>query len=363
MTPEEEAALEQYILQMQSNPLARATNDYGQGAGFLQLDKQPESWDRMGEKNDLFSDFFRTTQTYLPDWIPDLYPEVEDPGRFDGFRSDQADLYRNNPAYSQLEAAMAEGASFDEAIQLIAKAPQFAAGLPKTERGDVDLSAFRNSAETYVSERAREGREFDAYDAERQAYEDYVNPQTAWSMDRTDRQTDDISQFLRPIAADSGRPVIPMELPSARRGSSPGAPGAGAAGFVDRVGNSIEGIFDPNKPGPGMPSMPSVRDIEGIFDPNKRGPKKTTGRLGNMNPEEAEPGVFRKFLAESNKNVNDIAAKKAKYKKDVDTGYNKALTEGYNRMRGAKEAQVRPSKKQENLAKIAAYYNALHYGE
>ena len=46
----EEEAIQLYL--MQTDPMARATNDFGQGAGFLGLDSQPESWDRVGEKND-----------------------------------------------------------------------------------------------------------------------------------------------------------------------------------------------------------------------------------------------------------------------------------------------------------------------
>lgn len=172
----EEEAIIAYL--MQNDPMARATNDYGQGAGFLGLDSQPESWDRLGEKNDLYSDLFRTTQTYLKDYVPDLYPEAKDPGIFQGYQSDQADLYRNNPAYAQLERAMAEGASFDEAVQLIAGNKEFTNFLPQGDDGRPSPSAFRQSAETYVSERSREGREFDQYDAEKQAYDDYVRPRT-----------------------------------------------------------------------------------------------------------------------------------------------------------------------------------------
>jgi hypothetical protein len=172
----EEEAIQLYL--MQSDPMARATNDYGQGAGFLGLESQPESWDRIGEKNDLYSDLFRMTRTYLPDFVEGLNPTVEDPGMYQGYRSDKADLYRNNPAYAQLEAAMAEGASFDEAVRLIAGNKEFAQYLPQDDIGRPDAQGFRQSAEGYVSERSREGREFDAYDAEKQAYDDFVRPRT-----------------------------------------------------------------------------------------------------------------------------------------------------------------------------------------
>lgn len=300
MTPEEQA-LQEYMraMQMQNDPFARATNDYGQGAGFLQLDDQPESWDRVGEKNDVYGDLFRMTQTYLKDYIPDLNPEVEDPGQFEGYVSDKADLYRNNPAYAQLEAFMSEGASFDEAVQLTSKLaadrPEIAAGLPQYE-GRPDTQAFRNSAETYVSERAREGREYDQHDAQRQAYDDFVRPQTGW--DRAPGIEDITTKF---------RDTNPVSLPRAAAPES-------LADLIQARSRIDSSTTD----------LPPAKVRAGIRSAND---PKQVERAGN------------------------------------NKAYNKALQASYDSIRGKKEAIQGPSKKQENNMKLVRAYNMLMYGE
>ena len=300
----------QLIQQMQNDPMARAANDYGQGAGFLQETSQPDSWDRMGEKNDLYSDFFRTTQSYLKDYIPDLYPEVEDPGTFQGYQSDTADLYRNNPAYTQLEQYMAEGASFDEAVQLVAKDPEYAPMLPKNDYDQPDAGAFRGSAETYVSERAREGREFDQYDAEKQAFDDYVRTRTGWDINPGVSREDFSAKLLPQTQASVGRlwERDPQNPDGATLAQQVGQ--QAAAKTTPLLGNSMR---------------------------SKVG-QATAGRMSARNPD-----VQR--ATRGNRIAND------------------SRTAAYEAARAKKEAQQAPSKQQENLARTAAYYNMLMYGE
>ena len=64
MTPEEMAALEQYIQLMQrseGDPLALSANAYGQGPGFLSEESRPDSWTRLGDKNQIYRDMFQMT--------------------------------------------------------------------------------------------------------------------------------------------------------------------------------------------------------------------------------------------------------------------------------------------------------------
>jgi hypothetical protein len=293
----EEEAIRQYMLQ--TDPFARATNDFGQGAGFLGLDSQPESWDRLGEKNDLYSDLFRMTRTYLPDYVDGLYPEAQDPGQFTGYRSDVADLYRNNPAYTQLDQLMAEGASFDEAVQLVADDPDYADVLPKNNFGQADLGGYRQSAEKYVSERAREGREFDTYDAERQAYEDYVRPRTGWDINPG---VEDLSPHLR--ATD---------------------PVAVAAKF--RPADSIGDM---------------ARDAQMV----KRTPENAS----------VVPPSIRQ-------SIRDVGNPQARQATAANSRYNSGVQAAYEAARSKKEAVAAPSKKQENQAKLVRAYNLLMYGE
>ncbi len=380
-TPEELEAIRLYLEQMQSDPLARATNDYGQGAGFLQLKDTPTSWDRAGDKVDLLTDFLKGTKTYLPDWIPDLNPEAEDPGIFTGYRSDVADLYRNNPAYNEIDLAMSQdGASFEEALQAVAASPEFAVNLPKTERGGVDLSAFRNSAETYVSERAREGREYDVWDAERQAYEDYVNPRSQWSdmgndqldpaalMRRTDYKDpmfgagSKIAEGFQNVAARAmdtpvGRGEMPLQQPERMRRVSPGSPstwfdGIDPAAALDRnIGDPIENFVS------------SLRFGKGQIGEGEEGAKIPYPRIGRQ---QQATGTFvapRERQAPKRVEKPKPKARTAAQRNEGNRAYNKSAQAVYDFQKKKQSANAMPSKKQENLAKLAAYYNAYVYGE
>lgn len=242
MTPEEQAAIQAFLLQ--SDPMARATNDYGQGSDFLKMSSTPDSWDRVGDKNGLYSDLFRMTRSYLPDYVQGLYPEAQDPGVYQGYKSDKADLYRNNPAYQQLERAMQEGASFDEAVRLIAGNKEFAQFLPQNDKGQPDPNTFRQSAETYVSERSREGREFDQFDAEKQAYEDFVRPRTGLDFSPgalTKLRTTDPTQLINPAG-----PQDTLEQAVAARKAEKIRPPKGADAIPDDIQHQIAAV---NRPG------------------------------------------------------------------------------------------------------------------
>jgi hypothetical protein len=141
-------------------------------------------------------------------------------------------------------------------------------------------------------------------------------------------------------------------------------------GAVDRFGNAIEGIFDPNKPNPDL-DMPSIneigRSIEGVFDPNKRGPRETTGRIGDLGPGRrtgstpaaAGPGATERILAAT----RGRAAQEVADKNKLNQTYNKALEDAYNTLKKKKEGRTGPSKQQQNNARAIQFYNMLHYGE
>jgi hypothetical protein len=331
LPPEVQAQL---VAQMQSDPWARATNDFGQGSGFLSAPKKPTSWARMGDKNDLMSDMFRTTQSYLKDYIPDLYPEVEDPGMFTGYRSDLVDLYRNNPAYREIDLAMQDGASFDEAVRAVAASPDFAAHLPTNDSGRPDLGGFRSSAEKYVSERAREGREFDQFDAERRAYEDYVNPRNEWA-DRGNDQID-IQSLLR--------------NQNARQGLT-GAGGRIAEGF-GRAADLVRGA------GPGAPVTDSRR-------PSVLATSNTRMGMPIGEPVMTRPSPTRN--AARGRAATPTAAKPAPRtaadRNQTNKAYNDSVKAVYDFQKNKQSQNTKQSKKQENLAKTVRAYNLLMYGE
>jgi hypothetical protein len=324
----------QLIEELMSDPARRAVNDYGQGSGFLSESKKPTSWARMGDKNDLVSDFLRTTQSYLKDYIPDLYPEAEDPGLFTGYRSDVADMYRNNPAYQQIDAAMAEGASFDEAVDLVASSDVYAQHLPKDEYGKVNRNSFRGSAEQYVSERAREGREFDAHDAQRQEYEDFVNPRDEWR----DRGNDDIdlnslvrrTDHRESLLGSGGQLQEGIERLLSRRQNS-----GGVLDRVPTVASQLSRI--------GATTDPSVQISNATAN---RSPARNAARL---TPTATDRGPQPRRTA-AQKNESNMA-------------YNRGAQSVYDFQKNKQSQNTRQSKQQENLARTAALYNMIMYGE
>jgi hypothetical protein len=270
----EEEAIRQYL--MQTDPLARGVNDYGQGSGFLNLKAQPESWDRLGEKNDLYGDFFRTTGTYLDDWIPDLYQEQQDPGIYQGYQSDKAAIFEGNPAYAQLQRAMETGATFEQAVAATYADPEFKQYLP------ADPSQWRESAESFVGERGREDRERSGYDAEKAAYDDFVKTRSGWDL-----------------APGREREDVLASMPQVRT---------------------------PSKSIGGAPSV--------VAEMGRRTALAAAGRQLPTPEATAERG---------RRNDNRMAS--------------------YEALRAKKEAIQNPSKKQDNNAKRARWYNAIMYGE
>lgn len=327
--------LAQLLFELENDPLKRAVNDYGQGSDFLGMSKEPTSWKRMGDKNDLLTDFFRTTKTYLPDWIPDMYPEIEDPGRFEGYRSDFAELYRGNPAYQQLELAMSEGATFDEAVQAVSKDPDFA---PYIDRG-----GFRSSAEQYVSERAREGRELDSYEAALAEYEDFVNPRTGEDFAPNRLNPEEFQASLRKIE-----------------------PTTGVAGFGNNIADQImrginanRGRTDPStnritsRTSSGTGGRSSLNIDSPNYDGRGRDPRTVTRSSGPSKQVGSMPSKPQRKLP-----YRDTAQRN-----ELNRAYNKTASDVYNRAQQIKARQSAPSKREENLAKLAAYYNAIHYGQ
>lgn len=344
-TPEELAEIE-LLMRSGYDPLAISANQFGQGSDYLGYTSQPDEFDRLGEMDDLYSDLFRMTRTYMPDYVPDLYPEVEDPGMFQGYRSDQADLYRNNQAFQALEQMMAENTPFEEAVQLIVGNPDYEEFLPKNN-GRVDPSAFRSSAEQYVAERSREGREYDNWSAEDAAYQDFIRSRTGMDM-APGKSEDEIAAMLRPVDQD---------ILSQGRG-----PKLGPEGLVDLLGGALasegRGPLAPQAPAPQAPQGRQPRRSRGAsVDPEEQRMMRmvaaSRGRLGTG---------ARDQINQSYGGRRQIA--NAKYDEQANNQrYNEDFMKAFEATKKRKEGQKFSSKKEENLARLLRFRNTLLYGE
>jgi hypothetical protein len=333
MTPEQQYLEMVAAQRMQTDPMARAVNDYGQGSGYMALDSQPESWDRLGEVNDIYRDVFGMTGIKMPQLVPGLNPEVEDPGQYQGFVSNMGSLYGSNPAFQEMEAALQEpGATVYEVIDLVAKNPRLQQFLPKNDAGQVDREAFNRDATMFLSERARENTERGAYDSQVAEFEDFTKPRTG--LDYAPTRTDG--------------PVLLDNAPQLRQGrTSLTAP---VLDMADKVAEMIP--------------------LEAARRQRDAARKAAEGNPGSMtNP--TGPGVNRSgnrlgMRVQDLRNESKARAARPEGAQDRDELvklYNKAGSQAYNRTVANKEAKKAPSKQMENMAKVIQFYNMLHYGE
>lgn len=325
MTPEELAAIELYI-RSQNDPFALSANALGQGPGFLDYESTPDSWDRLADKNDLYSDLFRMTRTYLPDFVSGLHPEVEDPGRYQGYTSDAAGLYSGNPAYESVRRMVEEeGTPFEEAVKLVKNDPDLAEFMPDDDRD------FRQSAQQYVTDAGRENRERSQWEAEAAAYDDYVRARSGLdvfaqpdveSRMRSERSMDYMEDPIKTILSFGGTTDRP-EVAAERRAAQGWTPGEVTSAMAPMPNGAEQ-----------TPSNQSSSPKRA-----RRSTPRTSGRS------RSEQRAFARSAAKTGKAYNDSYRAAAEFQK--------------RRM----AAQAMPSKKEENLAKLVAAYNSLMYGQ
>lgn len=384
MTPEEMAALEQYILQQQAqtNPLAYAANDWGQGPGFMGLDEQPESWDRVGEVNDLLYDMTRTTGIDFAEMVPGLNPFVAPPKQTTPYQSDTSFLYSSNPVYQSINELVsgADGGtpmSLDQALARVqaeykdnpeafqgmlpvAMEDNFNAGV---RAGDPDWSQVRSGATTFLTEGRKEQNSMSEAEALQQQYEDFVRPRSQWEAAGSPEWSQARSQLAQELKWDDPRMEfqelnpgtvqakadrVPMDLSGVRGGGRviPGmelsdiAPGYSTNNpeiqlAPDRITsltrNPLAGARRQQRGDQARADAEAVRN-----SPNRPMVGYIQGRGENL-------GVGRNVVV---RDMNENAAKR---------GFEMALKE-------AKNKQV-ASKKEENIAKLIAAYNSYHYGQ
>lgn len=297
------------MYQMETDPFARSANDYGQGPEFLMYGSEPDSWRRTGDKYDLLQDFLRTTKTYFPDYVPNLYEEVQRP---EPYVSDTAGLYRNNPAYQHVLGAVAEGMSLDEAVNAAAAVPEYAAMLPQGEAGGPNVQAFRTGAETFLGEVAREDR----YAQDLARYEDFVRPQSDWDLNPYAEGGPE--QFYRRIVSNRVTPGQPR-------------PGASWTSTLSQSNNS---------PAPSNSSG-------GVSPRQRRGERNTqTGNAAAGRDEEhgkASP-------------VNPMAANNVAI-------YNDMVRRVFEFEKNKQSQKMNSSKQDQNRAAVARALNAYIYGQ
>lgn len=357
LTPEELAAIEYYAQQQQlmNDPVAASFNEYGQGADYLGLEDKPDSWSRLGNMNDLLSDRFRMTQSYLQDYIPGLPQEVEDPGAYEGFRPDNAGLYQNNPAVDAVAQLMGTGMSFDEAVNAVAdraapSAPsqdqQFVdgqlqdmaptegiAGVPLDENGRPDLEAFRTRASQAIESGAQYDREYGDWAAKAADYEEYTRPRS--NLDFLGVATPNVQS----VGTDDEQAYLD---------------------YVNKT-QTFHGRTDPNA-GPGFDGAMDDQ-MSRLGPPGRSGPSRGGRRGGSQgNGVSVRP---TRTLADRPGSV------KSRVQQSPDKDVVKYLTAKYANEGNAEVARrwnqraastPRESQEQERLRKLNAAYNVIHYG-
>jgi hypothetical protein len=313
--------------QMQQDPMAFSLNNYGQGSDYLWDEETPSSWDRRNDKVDIYGDLFRMTKTWMPDFVDGLHPTPEDPGLFKGYRSDKADLFRNNEAYRKLEQLMGEGAPFEEAVTLVSSDPAYAGMLPQDQDfpGRVDNSEFRRSAEEFLSERGREGREYDVWDQSRQEFDDFNRPRTG--LDFAPVREGNINKFLKKT------PMAPQ--------------------FVDT--KDTESLY--RAKGREKAAKENTWQGPSTGGPNGRPGLRSNNRSGNR--------LNRDVKRKEKTRASNAQARKTNYDSKVESTnlYNKMLKQAYEQTVANKQKVKAPSKKKENLGALVKFYNQMIYGE
>lgn len=346
MTPEEQAMLEQYLAQQQlmqrseMDPLALSANAYGQGPGYLGLEDRPDSWSRLGDKNQIYLDMFQMTGTDMAEFVPGLYDYVPQPkpGDLDPYQSDTTSLFANNPVYQEIERQVANGVDIVTATNAVRTAyeqnPEALAGSlpmgnPEYGRAEPDWEAVTRNATEYLSERNKERAGQSEVDSLRAQYEDFVRERTAYDKAA---ETQDVTW----------------------------------AGNRDDVMRMMG--YDPREVGPTM-SMPEVYDTPGVV--GTRGPARSIGEAdadaakyasrGGSPQRNARAGTraTRGYTKQPGQRLGAPAdmASLGPTQKELNA---QSVFDAANRI--AKKKNV-GSKKEENLAKLTAFYNTLMYGQ
>lgn len=390
MTPEEQAMLEQYLAQQQlmqrseMDPLALSANAYGQGPGYLGLEDRPDSWSRLGDKNQIYRDMFQMTGTDMAEFVPGLYDYVPQPkpGDLDPYQSDATSLFANNPVYQEIERQVANGVDIVTATNAVRTAyeqnPEALAGSlpmgnPEYGRAEPDWEAVNRNATTYLSERNKERAGQSEVDSLRAQYEDFVRERTAYDKAAETQDVtwagnrDDVMRMMgyNPNERTSAPTQIPAYDPMSSKytplqvAPARGGDTTGVAGWADDVGNSIEngisslglewGRIGEGEDGAKIPYPKLTR---------QRTAKGTIGDLGDRQYD--QPPAPRRFPGRSMKDIQrqqlDPKIEIAK-QKELNA---QSVFDAANRIAKSKNVG---SKKEENLAKLTAFYNTLMYGQ
>lgn len=382
MTPEEEQIINAMIEQgLIMDPFNAAANQFGQGSDYLYEEDTPTPWDRMGDKDDLLGDMLKRTGLYFEDLVDLPYEQVEDPGEFDGYVDYDASLYQGNLAYETVKDAVAAGMSFEEAVNKVAKAavdpedpdaPALAAAMPRDRDGKPDYDAFRSSAADAVAGGAGGAAELSAYEAERQAYEDYIRPRTGLDYAEIMPEDEFKRTILQPTSLDAGGVPVNAQDPNAVIGNALGR-AAGTIGFGGRPPTlADQRVNDPRRttvtPNYGArnpvtrddvdmqtmrltPAAESARQAR--MNPPSGSRRRTSGRRGSGRSNQSE--ISRMNKDRSGRTSTEITFDKNKER-------NKAMEFHRRKAIERLESQQRMSKADENKAKLIAAYNQFMYG-
>jgi hypothetical protein len=283
---------------------------------------------------------FQMTGTDMSEYVPGLYDYVPQPKPEDmqGYQSDTTSLFANNPVYQEIERQVANGVDIVTATNAVRSAyeknPEALAGSlpmgnPEYGQAEPDWEAVNRNATTYLSERNKEVAGQSEADMLRAQYEDYVAPRTAYDKSA---ETQDLSweanrdATMRMMGYDPREAAPNVSMPGMV--ATPGVVGqrgptrdiadadADAARYAARGGSPQRNARAATRATKGYTRQPGQR-LGAPADMEKLGrPQKELNALSSW----------------------DAAARIAKTK------------------------QV-GSKKEENLAKLTAFYNTLMYGQ
>lgn len=386
LTPEEMAALEQYILQQQgqTNPFAYAANDWGQGAGILQLEDRPDSFSRVNDVNDRLSDLTRTTGIDFAEMVPGLNPFVAPPSQAatTPYQSDTSFLYSSNPVYQAI-GKMVTGAdggppmSLDQALLKfqaeyrdnpeayagmvpVVASDNFNAGV---RAGDIDLGQIRQGAETYLTETRKEQNSQSEADALRQQYEDFVRPRSQYEYSGAPTYQDVRSQYAEKYGWDDPKLAYQELNPGAR--PEPAARVPMDLSNVQGGGRVVPGTQLSDVARGYGPNLPEIQLGADRITSLTRNPLAGAKRQQRADQASADAEAVRNspnrplvggIRGRGENQYMGSSVVKRNDREDL-------FKEGFDlAMEKAKQRQV-ASKKEENIAKLIAAYNSFHYGQ
>lgn len=355
MTPEEMAALEQYVQLMQrsqGDPLALSANAYGQGPGFLGASSTPDSWDRRDDKYDIYRDLFSMTGTDMSEFVPGLYDYVPQPKPEDmqGYQSDTTSLFANNPVYQEIERQVANGVDIVTATNAVRTAYEndpeslqgsLPMGNPEYGQAEPDWEAVTQNATTYLSERNKEVGGQSEADTLRAQYEDFVRPRSQWEMAGAPTYQDVRGKYaqqygwddpklgfeeLNPGTVQATAPTVQMDLSQAKQAT-------------DRFDNEV--------------SSPTRNPLAGAKRQQRGDQARANAEAVRNSPNRPMVGYIQ------GKGENLGVGSGVVQRDDTEARFKKYFDSG---IKEAKSKQM-ASKKEENLARLTAFYNTLMYGQ